>query len=157
MDKLTSLLQRLVFNDGQLDVTEYCSEDNYKAVLRVKLPGKSDDDSSSDDFNIRCNQWIKAFSSLTKTQWVVKLTLPKLQKLLFRKKYVCHHSNFNKVSEHKRKRESTRKKDKECEAFIDMKIKKINRNTIRNDVLLKKGLSAEITVSLDIVLLTLSL
>lgn len=147
MNDLIQLLNPLC-NNGNINIIEYRSQNNYIAVLRLKLKGKSDEECDSDDFNLRCNEWVNEFSIITKTQWIVKKTLPKLQRLLFRKQYVCHHNSFNKVSADDRKRVATRTKDKGCEAFIDIKVKKITRFTVRNDPLLKEGWSALIMVSL---------
>lgn len=97
-------------------------------------------------FDTQCSRWIKKVSESTKTQWIVRNSWPNLKLMLYRKLFVCHHSDFNKTATADRIRSKTRVKGRGCSASIDIKIKKVNRFTIRNDRYLKDGLCAIITV-----------
>lgn len=92
MENLKVLLQTLVGEAGNVDITEYNGNENYEAVLRLKLANDEDK-----DFSRLCTEWMQKFCTATKTQWIVRNSWPNLKKLIYRKLYVCHHSNFNKV------------------------------------------------------------
>lgn len=96
----------------------------------------------------QCTKWIKQFGEATKTQWIVRNSWPNLKTLLYRKIFVYHHSNCNKINTRDRVRNHTRVKGMVCEAPFDIKIKNIINFTIRNEILLKYGLSVVITGNL---------
>lgn len=109
-------------------------ENEYEVVLRTKV--------NSPDCNEQCMQWISEFSAATNTQWIVSQNYTNLQRLQYRKDFVCHHNKKNKG----RKNESTRDRNKECPAKIIYRVKKTNRFTIYRDPLLKENLNGVIEV-----------
>ena len=58
-----------------------------KTLIRAKL--KCEEDAEA---------WMRAYQSLSATKWNVRNTYPRLQRLSYRKDYVCHHSAFHKVN-----------------------------------------------------------
>lgn len=88
------------------------------------------------------NEWIQKFSKFTSTTWIVRQCFRKLKRLLYRKIYVCHRSSFNKSI-----KPDFATRNQECKAKVEFRMKFINRNTIKNDPLLKEGLN--LTISID--------
>ena len=41
--------------------------------------------------------WLRSYEEMSATHWIVRKTYPRLQRVQFRKDYVCHHAGFNKV------------------------------------------------------------
>lgn len=104
--------------------------------IQCKLPAL-ENDSSRD----QCKRFIQKFSEFTNTNWIVKRS-PAVQRLEFRKQYGCQHSSFNKKHE-------KRNRNFQCSATINIKFKKNNRNTIKNDVLLKDGMNVIIEINFN--------
>ncbi|XP_052131953.1 uncharacterized protein LOC127751840 [Frankliniella occidentalis] len=69
--------------------------------------------------------WLKEYKAASQTDWIVKDEPKGLQRVEFHKYWQCHLSKRNKVEKSKR--------NKICPVKLDIKIKKINRFTIRND------------------------
>lgn len=110
------------------------NSNEYEVVLRTQVNYTDCDD--------QCMQWITKFSAATNTQWIVFQNYPNLQRLYYRKDFVCQHSRKNKT----RKMESTRERNKDCPAKIIYKVKNTNRFTKYRDPLLKENLNAVIEV-----------
>lgn len=79
------------------------------------------------------------------TNWIVRYTYPSAKRYGYRKIFKCQHNSFDKVKE--RKREDFRTSDTQCNATIGIVLKKVNRNAIKNDELLKIGFNVCINVS----------
>lgn len=94
-------------------------------------------------FDMKCDEWIKQFSQLTNTNWITKRRFPKAVRYDFRKIFLCQHSSLNKSD---RLNKNNTSRNLICHANIDFKFKKINRNTVKNDPLLKIGLSVVIKI-----------
>jgi len=75
-----------------------------------------------------------------------KIINPK--RFLFKKIYNCQHNEKNKSKSLEMK---TRNRNLKCDATITILVKKITKDTIKNDNLLKYGLNTEIKVR-DIIL-----
>lgn len=103
------------------------NSETFSANIQCKLLAL-ENDSPRD----QCKRFIQKFSEFTNTKWIVKRS-PAVQRLEFRKQYGCQHSSFNKKHE-------KRNRNFQCSATINIKYKK-NRNTIKNDVLLKDGMN----------------
>ncbi|KAG0444722.1 hypothetical protein HPB47_013458 [Ixodes persulcatus] len=98
--------------------TENCVENI--DVLRVALSSDGD-----------AYQWLESYRQATDTSWIVDWELPNPTRVVFHKKWRCQHSNLNKtVGLH-----ST-----DCPAFVDIKIKKITKDTKKRDPFLKRAL-----------------
>ncbi|XP_075524796.1 uncharacterized protein LOC142557087 [Dermacentor variabilis] len=84
-------------------------------VLRMDITGEE-----------TAGEWVKRYSAATLTQWCVYSVSKeeKCQKMVYHKTWRCHL--------HGRKKVSTG-----CTAMIDVKIKKVNRNTKKNDKYLR--------------------
>lgn len=132
-------LEKLVKNiqpDAQISNCEIQSASEYILVIRCR---------TESDFTLNVQNFIDKFSNATNTNWITRRTFPNVQKLEFRKIFVCQHNSFNKVKK-VNKNTGLRDRNKECKAQIDVKIKKITRNTKRRDPYLKSGLNTEIKV-----------
>lgn len=125
----------------EIESLELKSCSDYKALIRCKMVGS--------DFAEEVKSFIEKFSTETCTNWIVRRTFPNLQRLLFRKIFVCQHSDFNKKAG-KRANFNSRDRNKRCNAQIDIKIKKKTKTTIRRDKYLKNGLNAQIQVCLKL-------
>ena len=66
--------------------TVYYMEADY-TIFRAKLTTREDAD-----------VWLAAYEAETKTHWVVRKTYPEVQKLVFRKDYVCQHTSFSRIT-----------------------------------------------------------
>lgn len=122
----------------EIQSLEFKSYSEYKGIIRCRMIGS--------DFAGEVKSFIEKFSAETCTNWIVRRTFPNVQKLAFRKIFVCQHNNFNKNIQ-KRASSTLRNRMKGCNAEIDIKIKKITKATIRRDSYLKNGLNAQIVVS----------
>ncbi|KAF0706052.1 SWIM-type domain-containing protein, partial [Aphis craccivora] len=76
-----------------------------------------------------------------------KSAFNKCSKFVCRKIYVCHHSDFNKISKTDNKR--GRSKNTQCNAMIDIKIKLTTKDTKKKDKFVKDGLPAIIKINND--------
>lgn len=77
-------------------------------------------------------QWLDEFSKKTNSQWVVRRTYPKVERLTYRTDYVCQHSDHNKGMKGTK---AARKCD--CQAKLTAKIKIVNKDTRYKDVFVK--------------------
>ncbi|KAK3923362.1 Protein N-lysine methyltransferase METTL21A [Frankliniella fusca] len=86
--------------------------------------------------------WLCLYKASTSTEWIVKDEPQHLKKLVFHKYWMCQLNKLNKSKNSMR--------NKGCSARLDIKIKKINKDTVKNDkVYLKRDvpLPAVITIS----------
>lgn len=114
------------------------TNEKFTVVLQCKLiDGEHSEEQS--------NKWVSKFSDLTYTNWITKRRFANPTRYIFRKIFSCQHADVNKVV--KRRREDCRNRNKQCGATIDFKFKKINRDTIRNDCLLKEGKNVVIHIN----------
>lgn len=127
------------YND--IELVEFRQDSNNKEFFHATLQCSIIESATS---QLACQQWMASFSEATHTNWIIRRTCPNPQKHDYRITYDCQHSAFNKL---KNKKRSERDRDKSCGATVKIVVKKINRNTIRNDPLLKRGLNLVITVS----------
>ncbi|KAH9640379.1 hypothetical protein HF086_003065 [Spodoptera exigua] len=137
-EKLRNFLSEISEN-AEFPVFNYVSGEKYNILVKCHV----DTDRDAQFYSEYASEWIKNFTRFTKTGWIVRACFPRLKRLLYRKVFVCHHSSFNKS----RISEQASSKDKQCKAKIDFKIKFINRNTIRNDKMLKAGLNLTIYIN----------
>ncbi|KAJ8982358.1 hypothetical protein NQ317_013109 [Molorchus minor] len=84
------------------------------------------------------------FSAASTSNWIVRYTYPSAKKYVYRKVFKCQHNSFDKVRI--RKRCDSRSRDKGCNATVNILMKKINPDTIKNDCYLKNNLNIVITV-----------
>ncbi|KAH9367268.1 hypothetical protein HPB48_013609 [Haemaphysalis longicornis] len=90
------------------------------------------DASTSDTDVLRCSfsdaataeQWVKSYSAETNTTWIVGDAKTGCSRMVFHKVWRCQHHHRNKLDT---------KRNTHCPAKIDIKIKKVNRNTKKND------------------------
>lgn len=122
--------------DGECRILkcDMTNEGEYEVLARTKV--------SNEDCNNQCVEWVKKISAATKTQWIVNQTYNNLQRLQFRKDFVCQHSSKNKT----RKQDSTRARNLKCPAKLIFKVKKSNKYTKLRDPLLKENLNTIIEV-----------
>ena len=128
-------------------VTEHCGliekldfESNEKYFLQLRL--KADQNGKQEQYAKFINEFVKKFTYFTKTNWIVRKSYPSLKRILFRKTYTCQHSSFNKRSD-----KSSRGQN--CKAKIDFVIKKVNKDTIRNDKLLSQGYNVLVNITFE--------
>lgn len=117
---------------------EFNSDFNYTCEIRAH----HDERKLASEF---CDEMVKEFGDVTATNWIVRYTYPNVERMKFKKVFVCQHASFGKNKN--RTRQDKRIRDKNCNAKIDFKIKLTNRNTRKNDSLLKEGLDTVISVS----------
>lgn len=84
-----------------------------------------------------CKHFITYLSSITRTRWIVK-SKPLTKRFKFSKTYICQQSSQGKKD---------MAQNHACRAFVDLKYKKINKDTIRNDKNLKDGLNIVIKIN----------
>ncbi|KAE8741649.1 hypothetical protein FOCC_FOCC012852 [Frankliniella occidentalis] len=103
-----------------------------QSVFRAAVHSKKDAD-----------RWLQDYSKSTRTEWIVKDTFPNHTRLVYRKTYLCAFSSKNKHLVEGSKRNWN------CHAQLDFKIKLITKETRKRDSFLKKEnpLQAIITVS----------
>ncbi|XP_018324269.1 uncharacterized protein LOC108736369 isoform X2 [Agrilus planipennis] len=75
-------------------------------------------------------KWLDEYSKKTNTNWIVRNGVYNPQRLVFHKHFVCQHSVRNKTGQDS-------KRNSGCISSIDIKIKKCNKATRKNDVFLK--------------------
>ena len=75
------LLQELPFD------SEVVEQNGDEVVIRSKIKCEADADA-----------WISAYQRVSSTNWNVRKTYPRLERIRYRKDYVCHHSSFQKVN-----------------------------------------------------------
>ncbi|XP_075559176.1 uncharacterized protein LOC142590666 isoform X3 [Dermacentor variabilis] len=81
---------------------------------------------------LRCNlnnateaaQWMRNYSAKTNTSWIVDFVATKCIRMVFHKVWRCQHHHRNKM---------TARRTTDCPAKLDIKIKKVNPDTQRND------------------------
>lgn len=115
--------------------------ENFNAVLRTIFD-------INNDLSKLVQDWINKFSEETFTNWIVFRQISNPKRFLFKKIYKCQHNEKNKSKHTELK---TRNRNLKCDATITILIKKITKDTIKNDNLLKDGLNTEIKVRDNIV------
>ncbi|KAM7313231.1 uncharacterized protein ISCGN_003109 [Ixodes scapularis] len=89
------------------------------SVLRVNLSTDGD-----------AHEWLASYSNSTNTSWIVDWRSANARRMVFHQKWVCHRSSRHKTTG----RHSTG-----CPAFVDIKVKKVSRDTKRHDPFLKRA------------------
>ncbi|KAM7313218.1 uncharacterized protein ISCGN_003099 [Ixodes scapularis] len=89
------------------------------SVLRVNLSTDGD-----------AHEWLASYSNSTNTSWIVDWRSANARRMVFHQKWVCHRSSRYKTTG----RHSTG-----CPAFVDIKVKKVSRDTKRRDPFLKRA------------------
>lgn len=132
-------------NDGASIIVslKFISPEDFSAIVRCKIPDTNRDPPITDYTNF-IDSFIRKFSTITKSNWIVRKTFPNLKRLIYRKVYTCQHSSFNKKNSDKLQRKS--KRNLNCTANIDITIRKINKNTCRNSVFLRQGYNIIINI-----------
>lgn len=87
-----------------------------------------------------CRIFMQKFSLFSSTNWIVQ-SRPLAKRLEYRKLYICQHASLHKSNKKREGEDSEKLRNMKCCASVDFKIKKINKNTIKNDKLLKIGLN----------------
>ncbi|XP_021186619.3 uncharacterized protein LOC110373625 [Helicoverpa armigera] len=128
-----------ISQNAEFPIFTYVSAEKFVILIRCRV----EPDRDARYYTKYNTEWIKKFTKFTKTGWIVRHCFPKLKRLVYRKTFVCQYSGFNKTKNPKQ----TAVRNKHCEAKIDFKVKFINRNTIRNDEMLKKGLNLSIFIN----------
>nr|XP_021186619.2 uncharacterized protein LOC110373625 [Helicoverpa armigera] len=128
-----------ISQNAEFPIFTYVSAEKFVILIRCRV----EPDRDARYYTKYNTEWIKKFTKFTKTGWIVRQCFPKLKRLVYRKTFVCQYSGFNKTKNPKQ----TAVRNKHCEAKIDFKVKFINRNTIRNDEMLKKGLNLSIFIN----------
>ncbi|XP_077544680.1 uncharacterized protein LOC144157796 [Haemaphysalis longicornis] len=85
------------------------------------------------------DEWVKQYGASTNTAWIVHTVRSKCTRMVFHKVWVCQHNERNKTSE----KRSTR-----CPAKLDIKIKKVNRDTKKNDAFLCREVPLQAVIKL---------
>lgn len=120
---------------GLIENLDFESEEKYSMRFRLK----TDQNEEQERYVKYIDEFVQKISNFTNTNWIVRKSYPSLKRFLFRKTYTCQHSSFNKKSE-----KSSRGQN--CKAKIDFVIKKVNKDTIRNDKLLSEGYNVLVTM-----------
>lgn len=127
-----------ISENAKFALFNYVSAEHFSVLVKCRV----ENDQSVKYYSEYCKEWIRKFSTFTKTSWIVRKCFPNLKRLVYRKVYVCHRSSHNK----KKMADESSARNKECAAKIDFKMKFINRNTIKNDRSLKEGLNLHIYI-----------
>lgn len=141
MDKYPDIIKEILDSEDVVQNCIYEDPNNYSITIRTKKKCHDQELPNSE----WCNNWINKYSAITQTNWIVRYTFPNPQKYQYKKVFKCHHSSFNKVQCNKRS--ESRVRNRNCGATISFLLKKINKNTIKNDHFLKEGLYIVISVS----------
>lgn len=123
---------------GLIEEFDFVSGEKYFMKFRLK----ADQNEEQERYAKFIDEFILTFSNFTKTNWIVRKSYPSLKRFLFRKDYTCQHSSFNKKSD-----KSSRGRN--CTAKIKFIIKKVNKDTIRNDKLLSEGYNVLVTIAFE--------
>jgi hypothetical protein len=111
-DKSSDALHKIL-PDGFRSVIETCTHVNasppgYKAIIHLECK-------NSDE----CDRWIQLFGKSSFCTWRTRHTFPNGRRgLVYRKDYVCQHSDFNKSCHEKYKKT----KDTSCPAKLVIKV-----------------------------------
>ncbi|KFM83526.1 hypothetical protein X975_19855, partial [Stegodyphus mimosarum] len=97
---------------------EATGEEQFTAELNVNLINFGGTSLSS-----KCDTFVEKFSEVSKTNWIVRKTYPEL-KSLYKKLYVCHHSDFNKKALAAASSNKFRERNQNCKASMCIKIMK---------------------------------
>ncbi|XP_050516231.1 uncharacterized protein LOC126891098 [Diabrotica virgifera virgifera] len=122
IDPLCKIVSCVVVNDSQ-----------YSVELKTNFSG---------DCESACNDWLRKYSTETKTDWIVNRTYPKLTRIAFRKDFVCHHSKRNKSIDTSR----LRNRNFDCSASLVVRVRKNTVDTTKRDVLMKEVFNAIIKI-----------
>lgn len=134
---LKSFLEE-ISTGAKFQTFDFESAERFTVLIKCQV-----EENQTPEFYGQCaSEWINKFSKFTSTTWIVRQCFRKLKRLLYRKIYVCHRSSFNKSI-----KPDFATRNQECKAKVEFRMKFINRNTIKNDPLLKEGLN--LTISID--------
>ncbi|CAL1286321.1 unnamed protein product [Larinioides sclopetarius] len=89
------------------------------------------------------NEWVKELGIRTDSHWNSRKSQPKGDLFAGKKKFVCQHSSFNKITVTKNMKGIS--KNAECQAFVTVKIKLDTTQTRRSDDFIRK-LKEKITI-----------
>lgn len=98
---------------------------------------------------LRCNvsdaaaaeQWMQKYSAQTNTSWIVQNASKKCTRMVFHKTWACQHSEINKTAA---------KRNQVCQAKVDIKIKKVNKDTRKKDPFLCRPVPLPAIVKLTV-------
>lgn len=85
---------------------------------------------ASFDNAVDAEAWMKKYSAESRTSWILSSALRGGTRMVYHKRWVCHLS-------HRNKSRPTSLEKPACPAQLSIKIKKVNRNTKRNDTFLR--------------------
>ncbi|KAM7307918.1 uncharacterized protein ISCGN_011554 [Ixodes scapularis] len=102
--------------------------ENNVTILRANLTSDGD-----------AYEWITSYGNATNTSWIFDWRIADPQRMVFHQKWRCQQSSVGKTAG----RHATN-----CPAFVDIKIKKINKNTKKNDAFLKKAVPLAAVIKL---------
>lgn len=128
-----------VLNKHNVSYFVHSVDEKFEVKVYCKLDG--------DDYDASCAQFVEQFAAETKTEWIVYKRYGNQKKQIFRKTFKCQHSSVNKVKGERKYTQRVR--DRTCNATIDFKVKKICRNTWKNEPILKTGLNWLIHIKFD--------
>lgn len=134
---LKSFLEE-ISTEAKFQTFEFDSAERFTVLIKCHVG----ENQTPEFYGQYASDWINKFSKFTSTTWIVRQCFRKLKRLLYRKIYVCHRSSFNKSI-----KPDFATRNQECRAKVEFRTKFINRNTIKNDPLLKEGLN--LTISID--------
>ena len=116
----------------------YVNNTEFSATLRTSLvPG------AAGSYLAACNSWILRFSEVTKTNWIVFKTYPKLTKFEFRRQLVCQHFQKGKG----KNTDAPRSRNLNCQASLNVVVRKNTTHTRKADRLMRQGLNTFFEVS----------
>ncbi|XP_049522287.1 uncharacterized protein LOC119449196 [Dermacentor silvarum] len=130
----------MLFNDDEFDAsshnfgnTEY-AEDTAASTSDVRVLRMNISDPAS------AEEWMQQYKAATNTSWIVKYNQTNCTKMVYHKVWYCQHSKRNKTAAGR---------NTDCQARVDIKIKKVNKGTKRNDEFLRKAVPLPAVVKLN--------
>jgi hypothetical protein len=136
-EQLLAAVMEMVDSECKIISCSYVNNMDFSAILRTRL--KPD---SAGSYSTACQAWILRFSETTKTNWIVGQNYPNLTKVEYRKLLVCQHSKKGKIKHSDR----PYSRNMNCEASINVVVRKNTTNTRRSDRLMREGLNTIIEV-----------
>lgn len=128
--------------DNSCIVVEFNSEEHNLEKFTALVRSKFEDN----NFSKGVDSWISDFSEATFSNWVVWKTFPHPIRYIYKKILKCQHSCLNK-SKAPLATGKSRQRNLNCNASITIIVKKITKDTIKNDQYLKQGLNVEVKVN----------
>ncbi|XP_065292052.1 uncharacterized protein [Dermacentor albipictus] len=84
-------------------------------------------------------EWMRQYKAATNTSWIMKYKQTNCTKMVYHKVWHCQHSKRNKTAAGR---------NTDCQARVDIKIKKVNKDTKKNDEFLRKAVPLPAVVKL---------